>query len=135
MAGYEELVGRVAHQKRDEITADLARARADVARYSATLKEAQDRVAAYSGLLTMADRFAGGGNVPASHLTLHEAMAEVLRSAPERMMRPGHLAEEIERRGLYRMRDGRAVEKQQVQARVGNYPELFAREGTFIKLQ
>src|SRR5690349_16593578 len=125
MSEYEALVGSVAHQHRDEITADLHRARADVSRSAGALKEAQDRVAAYSGLLALADRFAGDQNPVASQTTLHEAMAEVLKGAPEQMMRPGHLAEEIERRGLYRMRDGRPVEKQQVHARVGNYPDLF----------
>ena len=35
---------------------------------------------------------------------------------------------------LYRMRDGRPVEAQQIHARVGQYPHLFIREGTFIKL-
>jgi len=33
------------------------------------------------------------------------------------------------------MRDGRKVEAQQIHARVGHYPELFEREGTFIKLK
>jgi hypothetical protein len=32
------------------------------------------------------------------------------------------------------MRDGRPVEAQQIHARVGQYPHLFIREGTFIKL-
>jgi hypothetical protein len=32
------------------------------------------------------------------------------------------------------MRDGRPVEAQQIHARVGHYPNLFAKEGTFIKL-
>ena len=66
---------------------------------------------------------------------LHEAMAEVLRTAPERMMRAGDLAAAIERRGLYRMRDGRPVEAQQIHARVGHYGTLFTKEGTFIKLK
>jgi hypothetical protein len=73
------------------------------------------------------------GPVRAS-ITLHEAMREVLQTAPLRMMRAQDLAAEIDRRRLYRMRDGRAVEPQQIHARTGNYPNLFEREGTFIKL-
>jgi hypothetical protein len=61
-------------------------------------------------------------------------MAEVLRSAPAGMLRAGDLAAGIERRRLYRMRDGRPVEAQQIHARVGHYPHLFAKEGTFIRL-
>lgn len=67
--------------------------------------------------------------------TLHAAMAEVLETAPERMMRAGDLAAAIERRGLYKMRDGRPVEAQQIHARVGHYPTLFTKVGTFIKLR
>lgn len=67
-------------------------------------------------------------------VTLHEAMRTVLRSAPHKMLRAQDLAQAIAARGLYRMRDGRPVEAQQIHARVGHYPELFKREGTFIKL-
>lgn len=69
------------------------------------------------------------------HVTLHVAMQMVLADAPNRMMRPADLAAAIHARGLYRTRDGRAVETQQIHARVGNYENLFAREGTFIKLR
>ncbi len=41
----------------------------------------------------------------------------------------------IARRGLYAMRDGRAVEAQQIHARVGQYPELFGKGGTLITLK
>jgi hypothetical protein len=67
-------------------------------------------------------------------MTLHDAMAEVLRGEPGRMLRAGDLAREIERRRLYRMRDGRPVESQQIHARVNHYDEVFTKEGTFIKL-
>jgi len=79
---------------------------------------------------------AGGADDPApASMTLHEAMREVLQAAPMRMMRAHDLAAEIDSRHLYRMRDGRAVEPQQIHARTGNYPDLFEREGTFIKLK
>lgn len=73
-------------------------------------------------------------DMPVGRLTLHAAMRLVLRDAPNQMMRPADLAAEVHRRGLYRMRDGRPVEPQQIHARVGNYPDLFARDGTFVKL-
>jgi hypothetical protein len=70
-----------------------------------------------------------------SRLTAHGAMAEVLRTAPQYKMRPVELAAEINRRGIYRMRDGRPLETQQIHARVGNYPDMFERDGAFIKLK
>jgi hypothetical protein len=68
-------------------------------------------------------------------LSGHGAMAEVLRTAPQYKMRPVDLAAEINRRDLYRMRDGRPIETQQIHARVGNYPDMFERDGAFIKLK
>jgi len=68
-------------------------------------------------------------------LTLHVAMRRVLEDAPKHMMRAADIATAIQRHGLYRMRDGRPVEAQQIHARVGHYPEDFGREGTFIKLK
>ena len=68
-------------------------------------------------------------------LTAHGAMAEVLGTAPQHKMRPVDLAAEINRRGLYRMRDGRPIETQQIHARAGNYPNMFERDGAFIKLK
>jgi hypothetical protein len=68
-------------------------------------------------------------------LSAHAAMAEVLRTAPQHKMRPVDLAAEINRRGLYRMRDGRPIETQQIHARTGNYPEMFERDGVFIRLK
>jgi hypothetical protein len=68
-------------------------------------------------------------------LTGHGAMAEVLRTAPQYKMRPVDLAAEINRRGLYRMRDDRPIETQQIHARVGNYPDIFERAGAFIRLR
>ena len=67
-------------------------------------------------------------------MTLHDAMAAVLERAPGQMMRAGDIAAEIERRGLYRMQNGRPVEAQQIRARVGHYGERLTKEGTFIKL-
>ncbi len=70
-----------------------------------------------------------------SRLSAHGAMAEVLRTAPQFKMRPVDLATEINRRGLYRMRDGRPIEPQQIHARTGNYPDMFERDGAFIRLR
>lgn len=68
-------------------------------------------------------------------MTLHEAMSQVLATAPGRRMTARELCEQVTRRGLYRMQDGRPVEVQQIHARVGNYPQLFTREGQYVVLR
>lgn len=65
---------------------------------------------------------------------LHEAMREILASAAGHRLTPSDLCEQVDRRGLYRMRDGRRVEVQQIHARVANYPELFRRAGGYVEL-
>ena len=131
---YWEDVCRVAQVHREEIESDLDRARVELRRVQAEAQEAQRRVATYQQLLELADT-GETRSAPTEGLTLHEAMAQVLRGVPEGMMRAGDLAAEINRLRLYRMRDGRPVEPQQVHARVGHYGHLFTKEGTFIKLK
>lgn len=131
---YWEDVRKVAQAHREEIEGDLDRARIELRRVQGDVQAAQRRVEAYQQLLELADS-GESPSAPTEELTLHEAMAQVLRAAPEGMLRAGELAAEINRQRLYRMRDGRPVEPQQVHARVGHYGRLFTREGTFIKLK
>lgn len=70
----------------------------------------------------------------AQAMTLHEAMRLVLQTAPGRRMAARELCEQVNRRGLYRMRDGRPVEPQQIHARANNYRQLFSVSGGFIGL-
>lgn len=128
---YVAEIEKVVAAHREEIEHDLAQARDAVARARDEIGAWERRVATLEWLLTRI----GDESAPnrAGH-TLHEAMVLVLQSVPERMMRAGDLAAEIDRRGLYKMRDGRPVESQQIHARVGHYPQLFRKEGTFITL-
>lgn len=122
----------VAH--RDELEADLAHAIHLRERAKSGFNEADSRVRAFEYLVSLANELEGGA--PAQEtMTLHDAMAEVLKSDLGGMSRAVHIAAAINERGLYRMQDGRPVEGQQVTARVGRYPHLFDREGTFIKLK
>jgi hypothetical protein len=130
---YLEDVKAVAEAHADEIRADLSQTQLLLRQSQSRAAELQQQVAFLGTLLDLL------GGTPADHqpvdaLTLHGAMAVVLRDQPGRMLRPADLVAEINRRRLYRMRDGRPVELQQIHARVGNYPQLFSREGTFIKL-
>lgn len=131
---YEEDLRMVATANIDEIEDDLEAARHALDRARGDVNELERRVASYE-LLASLGRGAEPGAPSSEGMTLHLAMAEVLRSTPGRMMRAGDLAREIERRRLYRMRDGRPVESQQVHARVNHYDDLFTKEGTFIKLR
>ena len=132
--GFEDEMRRVAEAHIEEIEGDLDEARRALARAQGEVADLERHVASREVLAAVGR---GGLAAPAGisdRLTLHEAMAEVLRGEPHRMLCAGDLAREIERRGLYRMRDGRPVESQQIHARVNHYPGMFAKEGTFIKL-
>jgi hypothetical protein len=126
----------VAAARREEIEADLDRARRGLARNSADRLELERARIVAEALLALLDEVDGSAaeRHTTGALTLHEAMAEVLRDAPAGMMRAGDLAAEVNRRQLYRMRDGRPVEPQQIHARIGHYGHWFEKEGTFIKL-
>jgi len=132
--GYQEEVASVVAARRDELEVDLAAAKRVVESLRAQLAEAERRVQSYEALLGFGD-IRPPAEAPVGHVTLHVAMEMVLRDAPNRMLRPADLAAAIHARGLYRMRDGRPVETQQIHARVGNYESLFERDGTFIKLK
>lgn len=67
-------------------------------------------------------------------LTLHEALARVLEEAGNEAMTARELADAVNRRGLYRKRDGSPVEVNQVHARVNNY-DLFEKSGPKIRLK
>jgi hypothetical protein len=99
----------------------------------AEVAEVERRIAAGQWLLMLsADQMP---SQTMQRLSAHGAMAEVLRTAPQFKMRPVDLAAEINRRDLYRMRDGRPIETQQIHARTGNYPDRFERDGPFIRLK
>lgn len=117
-----------------EVESALASVRTSHARATGEVRELERTINMLEGVLELAR--AGGADDPApASMTLHEAMREVLQAAPMRMMRAHDLAAMIDHLRLYRMRDGRVVEPQQIHARTGNYPDLFEREGTFIKLK
>ncbi len=72
-------------------------------------------------------------------MKLHEAIVEVLRQhrAP---MTFTHIADEINRRGLYQRIDGEPVQGDQIRMRIGEktaggrYAHLFRREGNTLSL-
>ena len=129
---YLAEVRRVVFAHVDELEADLDRAKHALQRARRDSYQLERQVASLESLLELAS--ARPASSRTQGMTLHEAMAHVLRDAPLGMLRAADLAAEINRKHLYRMRDGRPVEPQQIHARVGQYPHRFVREGTFIKL-
>jgi HB1, ASXL, restriction endonuclease HTH domain len=71
---------------------------------------------------------------PSPELTLHEAMSQVLRERGTAMT-AREIAEEINRRGLYRKADGSLLDPGQVHARVHRYGHLFERRNRKIELR
>lgn len=68
------------------------------------------------------------------HVTLHEAMIEVLceNGAP---MTSREIADSINARELYRRKDGRSLPAGQVSARARNYHQLFHRTASHIAVR
>jgi HB1, ASXL, restriction endonuclease HTH domain len=87
----------------------------------------------------IADAEAALGESPVSTLgerkmTLHDALAHVLREGGNEGLTARELADAVNRRGLYHKRDGSPVEVNQVQARVNNYGSIFEKDGPAIRL-
>lgn len=130
---YTLEVGKVVAAHVDEIRGDLELAQHQLRKSRTEGVELERQISHLEALLALVED-GEPQSMDGRGLTLHDAMVAVLEDQPGHMLRANDLASEINRRRLYRMRDGRPVESQQVHARVGHYPTLFTREGTFIKL-
>ena len=75
-----------------------------------------------------------GSGSSSRQMTLHEAMKTILEEQDGRLMTVRELAQEVNRRGLYRRRDGSPVEASQVHARAKNYDKLFEKDGPRVRL-
>ena len=135
---YYNQVAGVVNARRAEIEADLVEAERLMA--AATIDrdvaheefvKAARRVASFRNLLTIADGELPEPVQPSSSqwMKLHLAMEKVLKQATGHTLTAYEIAVQVEEQRLYRMRDGRSVEPQQIHARVGNYPRLFERAG------
>jgi hypothetical protein len=72
---------------------------------------------------------------PEERLTLHEAMSVVLSDGNNEWMTTRELADEVNRRGLYRKRDGSPVESNQIHARAKNYDHMFDKDRQLVRLR
>jgi hypothetical protein len=116
-------------KSRQMIEAALHEARTELADLDA-------RRAELVALITQAEAALGGPPPAAAPgMTLHEALALILRENNNQPMTVRQLTDAVNERGLYRKRDGSPVEVNQVHARTSNYEALFEKDGPLIRLR
>jgi hypothetical protein len=102
------------------------------------LAELRERERELEGLVARAKAALGAEPEPRrsdfERLTLHEAIALVLQENGNGWMTVRQLADEVNRRELYRKRDGSPVEPNQIHARAKNYTALFEKDGPLVRL-
>lgn len=111
----------------------------------AALTSAEEELAALRArqreleLLIARGRAALGLEVPPAAeirgMTLHEAIASVLRNHGNRWMLVREVADAVNAGALYRKRDGSPVEPNQIHARTKNYESIFEKEGPRVRLR
>ena len=72
---------------------------------------------------------------PARQMTLHEAIAFLIKESGNRWMTVKELAAAVNTRHLYHKKDGSPVELNQVHARINNYEYLFEKSGPRVRLR
>ena len=113
------------------IEAGLAEARAE-------LRELRARQERIEVLIAKAEAALGIPNIEGDvegRKTLHAALEQVLQENDNRWMTVRELSDEINRRGLYRKKDGSTVEPNQVHARTKNYDGVFEKDGSRVRLR
>lgn len=117
-------------KSRQMIEAELTGARHELAALDARREELQTLIGQAEAVLGSAQT---SDDEP--RMTLHDALALVLREHGEEPMTARELADAVTDRGLYRKRDGSPVEVNQVHARASNYEDLFEKDGSMIRLR
>lgn len=131
---YGEQIASTLANVREELEAGLGEAEEELA-------QLDERRLALTGLIDQARAALGIAHQAASKpwdrttLTLHEALAQMLRERGNAWTTARDLADEVNLRRLYVKRDGRPVEVNQVHARVKNYPHLFEKLNSRIRLR
>jgi hypothetical protein len=101
----------------------------------AELETLQARQLELEELIRQAETALGSESSASPEMTLHKAIAHVLRANENHWMTARELADAVTAQGLYRKRDGSPLEANQVHARTNNYADLFEKEGANIRLR
>ncbi|MBA3631087.1 MAG: hypothetical protein H0W55_15700 [Actinobacteria bacterium] len=124
---------RVLEASREEIEEGLAEAEAE-------LEECLGRCRELELLIRRANAALGRQHLPMAGrpdrtMTLHKAIESVLRENANQWMTVQELVTEVNRRGLYRKRDGTKVGANQIHARTNNYDSIFEKDGSRVRLR
>ena len=113
----------------------LAEAEAELERLDVRRAELLELIGRARAALGLSGASPGVDTPGARPLTLHEALAQVLRERGNAWTTVRELADEVNARALYRKRDGSPVEANQVHARAKNYTNLFEKDGSQVRLR
>ncbi|MGO9220542.1 MAG: HTH domain-containing protein [Streptosporangiaceae bacterium] len=117
-------------RSREMISGALAEARAELAALDTRRSELEALIAQGEAALGHAH-----GPVSTKTMTLHDALAQVLRENGNEPMTARALADAVNNRGLYSTRDSSPVEVNQIHARTNNYQDVFEKDGSLIRLK
>ena len=136
---YQMDLSEISKSHRTEIHAALAQAQSELKTAQANFDRATCRVHFLDYLLhslseERVDELeeSRGSESGTSKLTLHAAMQQVLLASSTGKLKAAEIITEIERLNLYRMRDGRVPESQQIHARANHYPDMFGKDGAYF---
>ncbi len=124
---HSSALAAVRERVRPEVEQAVMRARSELEGLERRRRELLGEVERAEAWLGIDDRGSPSTdeNGGAGTMTLHAAMETVLREwGPTRITK---LAEEIDRRSLYKRRDGKPAGAHQIHARIHNYPDTFER--------
>ena len=120
---------------RPQLEEALAQAETDLERLDARRAELIELIGRARAALGVAGRSTSVDTEDVRPLTLHDALAQILREQDNAWMTARELTAEVNARGLYKKRDGSPVEANQVHARTKNYAHLFEKDGSQIRLR
>ena len=119
-------------RSRDMIEEALAGARSELAKLRTRETELLEQIAQAEAALGRPTGI--GPDAEERMMTLHEALATVLRDNGNGWMLPRELRDQVVGRGLYRKRDGSPIEVNQVQARIAHYSDMFEKRDGAVRL-
>ncbi|MCH9019239.1 MAG: hypothetical protein IIA73_02595 [Proteobacteria bacterium] len=68
-------------------------------------------------------------------MTLHKEIEDILKQQGKTWLTTAELAKLVNKRGRYRKKDGSKVTAFQIHGRTRNYPDLFDRDGSRVRLK
>src|SRR5436853_1113913 len=126
---------RILLDARPALEEGLAEAEAELAALDRRRDELVALIARAKAALGMANAPTPNGLDSARDMTLHEAMARVLRDNDNAWMTAREILDQVKARRLYRNRDGSPLELNQIHARATNYERVFEKAGSRIRLR